>query len=369
MAHPDAAVLGQRDDVQRRMQRGQGRHLAGERPGQAGVGVQLDRALVAFQPAALQDFRQARGKFHDARVEPLHGRGDVGQLLAVVQQPAGRLLEQRLRGAQHGMLDGCAHLVIQRLDGLPHAADLEDFAGDGEGAGDRGDVRAGLVLHPEGEHRAHAVHEAVGDHGGDDLARQRVLAQVARVALAQRRGEVAPQFPGEVLVLGHAGGDHLGIQRHLRVTHHHREFRAREALAGLAAQVDLLVVGQILERAVEPHAFLQQPDEPAMFIDACRRGGLGDPQRLCLQVIVPEHQRGHFAGHADQQFLPPCRREGAVAVGDADQDLDVDLVVRAVDPRRVVDEIGVHAAAVERVLDAAALGEAQVAALADHPAA
>ena len=54
---------------------------------------------------------------------------------------------------------------------------------------------------------------------------------------------------------------------------------------------------------------------------------------------------------------------------DAQQDLDVDLVVGGVDAGGVVDRVGVDAHAVQRGLDAAALREAEVAALADHLAA
>ena len=59
---------------------------------------------------------------------------------------------------------------------------------------------------------------------------------------------------------------------------------------------------------------------------------------------------------------------GQLAVPDhaVQQDLDVDLVVGGVDAGRVVDEVGVHQAAAERVLDPGLLGQAEVAALADH---
>ena len=53
----------------------------------------------------------------------------------------------------------------------------------------------------------------------------------------------------------------------------------------------------------------------------------------------------------------------------AEEDLDVDLVVAAIDAGRVVDGVGVDEPAVERELDATALGQAEVPALADHPAA
>src|SRR3546814_11989985 len=50
----------------------------------------------------------------------------------------------------------------------------------------------------------------------------------------------------------------------------------------------------------------------------------------------------------------------------AEQDLDVDLVVGAVDAGGVVDEVGVAASARRAVLDTAELGHAQVCAFADH---
>src|SRR6202022_201388 len=59
--------------------------------------------------------------------------------------------------------------------------------------------------------------------------------------------------------------------------------------------------------------------------------------------------------------------DGTVPDRVGQQDLDVDLVVGGVYPGRVVDEVGVHQAAAERVLDPGRLGEAEVAALADHP--
>ena len=46
-----------------------------------------------------------------------------------------------------------------------------------------------------------------------------------------------------------------------------------------------------------------------------------------------------------------------------EQDLDVDLVVGAVDTRRVVDRVGVDLSAAAGELDAAELGEPEVAAL------
>jgi len=50
-----------------------------------------------------------------------------------------------------------------------------------------------------------------------------------------------------------------------------------------------------------------------------------------------------------------------------EQDLDVHLDIRSVDAGGIVDEVGIHATLGERVLDASALRQAEVAAFADHP--
>ena len=65
-----------------------------------------------------------------------------------------------------------------------------------------------------------------------------------------------------------------------------------------------------------------------------------------------------------------CFGRQLAGVDDAvEQDLDVDLVVAAVDAGRVVDGVGVDEPAGEGVLDPPELGEPEVAALADHAAA
>jgi hypothetical protein len=71
------------------------------------------------------------------------------------------------------------------------------------------------------------------------------------------------------------------------------------------------------------------------------------------------------SGHLLEQFVALLR--GQIALNDhvIQQDLDVDLVVRAVDAGRVVDRVVVQTTTGERVLDAAALRHAEVAALAD----
>ena len=82
-----------------------------------------------------------------------------------------------------------------------------------------------------------------------------------------------------------------------------------------------------------------------------------------------EDQLADFLGHRPEQLVALLRRQLAALDHATEQDLDVHLVVAAVDAGRVVDGVGVDQPAGERVLDAAELGETEVAALAHHPAA
>ena len=69
---------------------------------------------------------------------------------------------------------------------------------------------------------------------------------------------------------------------------------------------------------------------------------------------------------ANKQRVAVLAPERAARDRLAGDDLDVDLVVGGVDAGRVVERVGVDLAAGQRRLDAAALGEAEIGALADH---
>ena len=128
----------------------------------------------------------------------------------------------------------------------------------------------------------------------------------------------------------------------------------------------LLVVGKKLKRPVEaarPFELADQPHLPVEESDAVR---LGNRQRFALQIVVAQDEGRDLAGHGMQQrqaFLGRQRADGDRAV---DQDLEVDLVIRGIDSRRIVDRVGVDAAAGERIGDAAALGHPEIGALAHH---
>ena len=105
-----------------------------------------------------------------------------------------------------------------------------------------------------------------------------------------------------------------------------------------------------------------------MDVDHRQALGAGDHQRQRLRPVVVEHELGDLVGHLVEQVVALLERHLAGGDHVAEQDLDVDLVVAAVDAGRVVDRVGVDQTAADRVLDPAELGEAEVAALADHPA-
>ena len=93
-------------------------------------------------------------------------------------------------------------------------------------------------------------------------------------------------------------------------------------------------------------------------------------QRLGLVVVVAQHQRGDVVGHLGQQLVALLRGQVAVGHDLVEQDLDVDLVVGAVDAGRVVDRVGVDAPArAARTRSRPRWVQPEVAALADDLAA
>ena len=93
---------------------------------------------------------------------------------------------------------------------------------------------------------------------------------------------------------------------------------------------------------------------------------LGDRQSERLQAIVLEHDRGDLVGHLGEQQIALLQLEPALDHLAVERDLDVDLIVRAIDAGAIVDEVGVDPAAVPAELDPAGLGDGEIGALADR---
>jgi hypothetical protein len=61
-----------------------------------------------------------------------------------------------------------------------------------------------------------------------------------------------------------------------------------------------------------------------------RRAAPGDRQRLGLESVVPQHQRGHLVGHLGEQRVSLLLGQLAIRDRQSEQDLDVDLMVGGV---------------------------------------
>src|SRR4029450_4336729 len=89
---------------------------------------------------------------------------------------------------------------------------------------------------------------------------------------------------------------------------------------------------------------------------------------LGLLVVVAEHQVPDLVGHASQELVALLLGHVAGLDYGVEQNLDVDLVVGAVHPGRVVYGVHVDLASAQRVLYATHLREPEVATLPDDPA-
>ena len=70
------------------------------------------------------------------------------------------------------------------------------------------------------------------------------------VAAAQSLGEIALERGGNEGIVGHVGGEQLVVERDLRVREEHRALGLGESALRRAALGELLVIGQVFERAV-----------------------------------------------------------------------------------------------------------------------
>ena len=219
------------------------------------------------------------------------------------------------------------------------------------------------------EDAAGAVDHRVRDHGRDDVALERMARHDVGVALLQQRREVARERLADVLVVDERAGDEVVGEHHFRVREQHRALRRGKALLGRAPLGDLVVRGQVLHGAIELAGLLEGADERGLGVEELLAAHAGDREGLGLVVVVGEHQARDVVGHLREQLVPLLLGKLAIPLDDAEQDLDVDFVVGAIDTRGVVDGVGVDPPAIHRVLDAPELREAKVAALAHHLAA
>ena len=124
-----------------------------------------------------------------------------------------------------------------------------------------------------------------------------------------------------------------------------------------------------IRRAIEQTARFQRLDQTLQETKILHAAPLGQRQRQRLQVIVAQHQSRDLIRHFGKQGIAAVERQAAVAPGNAQCDLDVDLHIGGVDAGGIVDRVGIKPDAAERRLDPAALGHAEIGAFADDLAA
>ena len=178
-------------------------------------------------------------------------------------------------------------------------------------------------------------------------------------------GEVAPEVTLEVGVVGKVRVEDRRLETELRVREQHRQLGSGHADAGAHPLRHLLARRQLLDRPVEHPFGLERRHQFLVGADPrCGRGHLLG-QDLRLQVVVVEDVPHDVLADLREQLVPLLARQVAARLRDPEQDLEVDLVVGAVDAAGVVDEVGIDPPACPRILDPTPLGEAQIAALAD----
>ena len=211
------------------------------------------------------------------------------------------------------------------------------------------------------------VDDGVGDDGRGDLAVQRV--RVDPVAEAGRATASGSRRGGPAARYGSSGTSDATSSR----------WRSSLVNASSTASSGAVSPRPAAWRSCRPFASGSASSaavEPAGLLEPLHLAGVHAHERRALR---PRRSRARWSA-------PRCRRArasatssvidsssgsrsavGERAVGDrvAQQDLDVHLVVGAVDAGGVVDGVGVDPSAGERVLDPRALGEPEVAALGD----
>ena len=251
------------------------------------------------------------------------------------------------------------------FDFAPQFAEVEQPLGNQERGDHLPQRRAFLVGEVERDARPEAVDEAVGDLGREDLVAQPVGADRLFVRLAHGLGKGVEQLRLHQLSWARLQLFGRVLQRKLGHRQHHGKLGPGKAAILLSAANQVIGRCEALDLAVEPARSLEDLDRPHLAWKRPRPAALGDRQRERLQPVVLEHQVGDVVGHPDQQRVALVEREPALAHFAIERDLDVDLVVRAIDASAIVDEIGVDPPAILGEFDPPGLGDGEVGAFAD----
>ena len=167
-------------------------------------------------------------------------------------------------------------------------------------------------------------------------------------------------------VVGQRAGDDVGEQHDLGVGEQHADLGPGQRFVPYLPLRQRHRRRQVFDGAVEQAARLQHGHEARLVCEVGDAAALHHGERQRLLVVVGQHQLAHLVGHLGEQHVAVLAGERAGAHRLRQRDLDVDLDVGRVDAAGIVDGVGVAGAAGEAELDAGALGDAEIGALADH---
>ena len=308
-------------------------------------------------------------QFARCRLIGLNQGGQIAALAARAQHPARRALGDARETRQQIKLQAGINLVIQRIDLVPQRFQVKNLACQREGTNHVSRCGTCFRSNKVDESRAGAIDHRVGHEGGDDLAPERVSGNGRCEFLAQRFREVGSQHALEIGIVGQVAGQQLIKHGHLGVSQQHRVFRCTQTCLVCLAPGDFLVGRQEFDGPVQVPITLQPLQQALLAVEQVLRSVRGNVKRLCLVVVVGQHQQADLIGHGSQQVVALLQGQVTGLDHAAEQDLDIDLMIRAIDPSRIVDCIGIDQATLLRKLDAAVLRATQVAAFCQHLAA
>ena len=283
----------------------------------------------------------------------------------MADQPARRPFAQTPDGEQGVDLGGRGDVVTECGSFPPQRLELEDPPGTQVGQREVLPGGAGLACETMQHGRTCPVEDAVRNAVGDDLSTERMVFDRDAEACTQRRGEVADGEPGDRCQIGGMTLDQLLRQTVLAHRQQHGELGRGETLTGEATLGQLLCVGKRFEVPRQQACGLELVDVPSVdvgHVGRLRGRRCSTPTSGCGCVPAPARPLRRSSRRAAR-----CVLAGQFATRHRciEQDLDVDLVIGAVDAGGVVDGVGEDPAAVAGELDPAPLGQTEVATLAD----
>ena len=230
--------------------------------------------------------------------------------------------------------------------------------------------RAGLVGDAHDQRCAAAVDHRIGQLRGDDLAPQPMRVQRVVVALRHFLGEIALQLAPEIGIVRHARVEQFVVERELGIGEQHREFRPGQRQVALAPFGDRQFVGQEFHRAVELAVLFQRLHQALLEAEVLQPAPLRQRKRQRLLIVVAQHQARHLVGHLGEQArCAPSMVSAPARSGRLSAILILTSTSEVLTPAELSMASVLSRMPAKRRLDAAALGHAQIGALADHLAA